>query len=199
MVYQKIKKNTLTFEAKAWWTLAQHRLYPTTGDNVLILIWAVMIASLIARHKFNIEEFVAREIKDRAIGDVAKTIDTDEMEAQDKMAHTTNAVGTSSALLLVQSVPPRPRGSGQTLDIADIKVEFAKIKWMVSELNDRSMILKLMVETVVPTVNVDNIWDILDLIAVLVVEIREEKKDRKRKRHELRRLKRKPKKTDMCS
>lgn len=32
---QKIGNNMLNFEAKAWWTLARHRLCPTTVDNVL--------------------------------------------------------------------------------------------------------------------------------------------------------------------
>lgn len=30
-----ITKSTLSFAAKAWWTLVQHRLGPTKGDNVL--------------------------------------------------------------------------------------------------------------------------------------------------------------------
>lgn len=52
------QKNTLIFKAKAWWTLARHRLYPTTGDNVLSSIWAAMIEGLIARYEFYIGEFL---------------------------------------------------------------------------------------------------------------------------------------------
>ncbi|KAF3657687.1 hypothetical protein FXO38_13576 [Capsicum annuum] len=35
VILQKIEKNTLNFKAKSWWTLARHRLCPTTGDNIL--------------------------------------------------------------------------------------------------------------------------------------------------------------------
>lgn len=51
---QKINKHTLSFKAKARWTLAQHRLCPTTRDNVLSLVCAALIAGLMARYEFDV-------------------------------------------------------------------------------------------------------------------------------------------------
>lgn len=45
----------LNFEAKGWWTLAQHRLCPMIGDNVLCLI----CAALIPGYQFDVGEFLA--------------------------------------------------------------------------------------------------------------------------------------------
>lgn len=41
-VSYKIKKGTINFEGKTWWTLARHRLCPTTGDDILSQIRAAM-------------------------------------------------------------------------------------------------------------------------------------------------------------
>lgn len=58
VVSQKIKKSTLNFKGKSWWTFAQHRLCPTTGDNVLSPVWEAMIADFIADYEFGIVEFL---------------------------------------------------------------------------------------------------------------------------------------------
>ncbi|KAF3640809.1 hypothetical protein FXO37_23313 [Capsicum annuum] len=64
---QKIKKNTLNFKAKAWWTLARHRLFPTTGDNILSPIRVAMIVRFMARYEFDVREFLAQEMGDRDV------------------------------------------------------------------------------------------------------------------------------------
>lgn len=55
---QQINKGTLNFEDKAWWTLARYRLYPTIGDNVLILVQAAMIVSFTTSYEFDMGEFL---------------------------------------------------------------------------------------------------------------------------------------------
>lgn len=46
VISQKIKNHTQNFKAKVWWTLVIHRLCPITGDNILSLFLAVLIAGL---------------------------------------------------------------------------------------------------------------------------------------------------------
>lgn len=64
VVSRKIKKITLTFEAKALWILARHRLCPTIRENVMSLIGAAMIGGLIDGYDFDIVEFLAWEMRD---------------------------------------------------------------------------------------------------------------------------------------
>ncbi|KAF3623822.1 hypothetical protein FXO38_30575 [Capsicum annuum] len=65
---QQIKKGTLNFEGKVWWILAQHRLCSTVGDDVLNLVHASMVASFTVGYAFNVGEFLARVLGDRAVG-----------------------------------------------------------------------------------------------------------------------------------
>lgn len=55
-------------------------------------------------------------------------------------------------------------GSGKISNIAEVKVEVAKIKKMVSKLYDRPIIPKSMVTKVVLKLHIENIWEILDLV-----------------------------------
>lgn len=68
MTSQNIEKYTINSEAKEWWTLAWHKPCPTTEDSVLILVQAAMIAKFIAGYEFDIREFLAREMRDLAVG-----------------------------------------------------------------------------------------------------------------------------------
>lgn len=65
---QKIKKHTLNFKAKSWWILAQHRLCPTIGDNVLSPFRSALIVGFMYGYEFNLGEFLARQIRYRAMG-----------------------------------------------------------------------------------------------------------------------------------
>lgn len=65
---QQITKNTLNFMAKAWWTLVRNTFCPTTRDNVLSPVYTAVIAELMAEYDFNVAQFIAREIPDRAVG-----------------------------------------------------------------------------------------------------------------------------------
>lgn len=51
---QKITKNALNFGEKAWWTLTQHRLCPTIGDNVLSPVHITSIAGLMVGYDFDV-------------------------------------------------------------------------------------------------------------------------------------------------
>lgn len=68
VVSQKTKKHTLTFDAKAWWTLAQHQLCSTTRDNFLSLVSVDLIVGFITSYEFDIGELLSREIRDQAVG-----------------------------------------------------------------------------------------------------------------------------------
>lgn len=59
---QNIEKNALSFKAKAWWMLAQNRLCPTTGDNMLSPVQIVLIVKSIA-YEFFLGELLAREMR----------------------------------------------------------------------------------------------------------------------------------------
>lgn len=66
VVSQKIKKNTLTFEAK------DGRHWPNTvlvlpQEIMLCLIWAAIIVDLIDGYEFDIREFLDWDMRDRAI------------------------------------------------------------------------------------------------------------------------------------
>lgn len=65
---QQIKKGTLKFKVKSWWTLAQHRICLNTGDNVLSLVREAIITSFTISYAFDIIESLAREIRDRVVG-----------------------------------------------------------------------------------------------------------------------------------
>ncbi|KAF3655536.1 hypothetical protein FXO37_15893 [Capsicum annuum] len=65
---QQVIKNTVNYEVKAWWTLARHRLCPTTGDNIVSLVCTILIAGFMEGYEFNIAQFITREIWDRAVG-----------------------------------------------------------------------------------------------------------------------------------
>lgn len=65
---QKIAKDMLNFKEKAWWTLDRHRLCPTTGDNILNLVWTILLAGLMVGYEFDIVQFIFREICGRALG-----------------------------------------------------------------------------------------------------------------------------------
>lgn len=54
----KDRKHTLNFKAKVWWTLDQHRLCPTTGDNILSSIYTALIVGLMVRYEFDVGEFL---------------------------------------------------------------------------------------------------------------------------------------------
>lgn len=68
VVSQKIKKTSLNFEGKAWWTLARHRLCQTTGDDILSPVWAAMIVSFIIGYKFDVVELLSQDIRDHVVG-----------------------------------------------------------------------------------------------------------------------------------
>lgn len=68
VVLKKIEKHTNNLEAKACWTLACHRLCPTTWDNVLNLIRPTLIAFFMAGYEFDMGEFLPREKKDQVVG-----------------------------------------------------------------------------------------------------------------------------------
>ncbi|KAF3666761.1 hypothetical protein FXO37_10360 [Capsicum annuum] len=70
VVSQQIEKNTINFKGKALWTLAQHRLCSTIGDNVLSLVWTAMIAGFIDSYEFDVCEFLAQEWRNLAVGGV---------------------------------------------------------------------------------------------------------------------------------
>lgn len=55
-------------------------------------------------------------------------------------------------------------------DIAKIKAKVAKIKKMISELFDRSVILEPVIKMVVCIVHINNIWSILYPISVPTME-----------------------------
>lgn len=59
---QRISKNTLKFNAKAWWTTAQHRLCPINRDDVLSLVRTALIVGFMEGYKFEVAQFIAREI-----------------------------------------------------------------------------------------------------------------------------------------
>lgn len=59
MASQLIVNHNLSFEAKMRWTLARQRLRTTTGDNILSPVYPVLISSLMARYKFDVDEFLA--------------------------------------------------------------------------------------------------------------------------------------------
>lgn len=61
---QQIKKASLNFKGKVWWTLAHHRLYPTKGDDVLSLVCTTVIESFTAGNAFDVGEFLALELRD---------------------------------------------------------------------------------------------------------------------------------------
>lgn len=65
---QQIKKSTLTFEGKEWLIITQHRLCPTTSDDVLSQFRAAMIDGFIVGYAFDNGKFLAREMRDRAVG-----------------------------------------------------------------------------------------------------------------------------------
>lgn len=67
-------------------------------------------------------------------------------------------------------------------DVTEIRSEVAKIKMMVTELYDRPIVSKPIVETVIPIIHVTNIWEVP--VEVPVREIREERHEKKRKRKE---------------
>lgn len=70
------------------------------------------------------------------------------------------------------------------LDIVGIRLEISEIKKMLSELYDKSVILELMIEMVVPTVHVPNIQAISNLAVETREETQEKIKEKKRKKHE---------------
>ncbi|KAF3682616.1 hypothetical protein FXO37_02238 [Capsicum annuum] len=49
----QIKKSSITFDGKAWWTISYHRICLTTSDDILSPIRAVMIVGFI--HRFVID------------------------------------------------------------------------------------------------------------------------------------------------
>lgn len=100
---QNIEKNTLNFEAKAWWALARHRLCPITGDNILSLIWEDLIAGFRASYDFDVWEFLAREMRERSIegqklllaypyliSKLCLTVGLQELSGIDKLVETNN-------------------------------------------------------------------------------------------------------------
>lgn len=64
----KIEKYALNYEPKAWYTLIGQRLCPTTGDNLLIPVGALLISGLMAGYKFDMGEFLSWNIWDKAMG-----------------------------------------------------------------------------------------------------------------------------------
>lgn len=60
-------KNTLKFKAKTYWTVARHRLCPTIGDNVLRTVCITLVSGLMVGYDFDVAQFIAREIYDRAV------------------------------------------------------------------------------------------------------------------------------------
>lgn len=66
---QQIKNCTINFKGKSWWILAQHRLCPTTGDDVLSLVWAAMLVDFTTGYAFDFGEFLDREMRDIVFGD----------------------------------------------------------------------------------------------------------------------------------
>lgn len=73
----------------------------------------------------------------------------------------------------------RQLGTGQSPNIGDVRAEIAKIKKMITQLYERPIIAELVMETVIPPVEVPNIWE--DPTAVPVEETRKNKKKKKRK------------------
>lgn len=50
----KIEKHTLNFEAKTYWTLARHKLCPTTRDNILSPVCATLVAKIMVGYVFDV-------------------------------------------------------------------------------------------------------------------------------------------------
>lgn len=63
----QITRNTLNFEAKAWWTLSHHKLCSTIRDNVLSPVCLPFVARLITGYDFNVAQFISRVISDWAV------------------------------------------------------------------------------------------------------------------------------------
>ncbi|KAF3684980.1 hypothetical protein FXO38_00027 [Capsicum annuum] len=61
-----IKKNSLNFQEKAWWTLIQHRLSPNLLDNVVGPDKASLIVGKISSYENDIAKWIAQEIRDRS-------------------------------------------------------------------------------------------------------------------------------------
>lgn len=65
---QQIIKQNLSFEAKVWWTVIRYRLCPTTRENILSSIREALIEGLMVGYKFDMGQFISKEIQDRALG-----------------------------------------------------------------------------------------------------------------------------------
>lgn len=53
---------------KEQWTLSQHRLCSTTGDNVHNLVRVSLIAGIMEGYDFDVARFISREIQDQVVG-----------------------------------------------------------------------------------------------------------------------------------
>lgn len=56
----KITKGTLSFVAKAWWTLVRHRLSSSMGDNMLSPDRAELVTSIMEFYDINVAKILAR-------------------------------------------------------------------------------------------------------------------------------------------
>lgn len=65
---------------------------------------------------------------------------------------------------------------GQTTNIVEVKYKFTEIKRIISELNDRSMVLEPVIETMIRIVHLSNIYEISDLVLDTKKKNREKKK-----------------------
>lgn len=54
-----IKKNSLNFQAKVWWTLVRHRLFPNLLDNVMGSNKAALITGMMSSYEINLAKWIA--------------------------------------------------------------------------------------------------------------------------------------------
>lgn len=62
---QHIKKGSLKFAAKVWWTLVRYRLCSISRDNILIPNCASLITSIMAGYELDVAQLIVREIRDQ--------------------------------------------------------------------------------------------------------------------------------------
>ena len=58
-----IKKSTLYFSGRFWWSVVRYRLGPTNADNSLILDRAVVVASILAGYEIHFARYISGDLR----------------------------------------------------------------------------------------------------------------------------------------
>lgn len=69
----KIKKSTLYFVEKFWWTIFRHKLCPTTMDKTHTLDRAILVAKIIVGYDIDFDRCIHEEIHERDFKEVTNT------------------------------------------------------------------------------------------------------------------------------